>query len=296
MTRMRFTATDGDALARWRALAGRCRRVAQRRHRRRARRAARPPARRSAPPPPPLVVTGADRAADRGPSQRAACRGSTGWRGFFERQTGLPGWAALPSAVLGDLAAHRGDRHVLGHLAPHRQRARRRAARQPGALPDPGRPLRHAAGRGADAWRSRAARPSDAAVYLGSGWWAPAGGLMIAACGAFALTGFPLDDLWHRLFGQDVTLWGPTHLMLIGGGSLATLGAMALITEAMAAKRRATRSRRVAAGPAASGARSWSAASSWRSPPSRASSTSACPSSGSSSTRRSRCSPPASAS
>ena len=30
-------------------------------------------------------------------------------------------------------------------------------------------------------------------------------------------SGFPLDDVWHRLFGQDVTLWGPTHLMLIGG-------------------------------------------------------------------------------
>ena len=80
-------------------------------------------------------------------------------------------------------------------------------------------------------------RPSDAAMHLGGGWWAPAGGLMIAACGAFALAGFPLDDLWHRLFGQDVTLWGPTHLMLIGGGSLATLGAMALTTEALAAKR-----------------------------------------------------------
>ena len=35
----------------------------------------------------------------------------------------------------------------------------------------------------------------------------------------FALVGFPLDDGWHRLFGQDVTLWGPTHLMLIGGAS-----------------------------------------------------------------------------
>ena len=43
------------------------------------------------------------------------------------------------------------------------------------------------------------------------------GGVLICACGAFALLGFPLDDLWHRLFGQDVTLWGPTHLMLIGG-------------------------------------------------------------------------------
>ena len=37
------------------------------------------------------------------------------------------------------------------------------------------------------------------------------------ASAAFALIGFPLDDVWHRIFGQDVTLWGPTHLMLIGG-------------------------------------------------------------------------------
>ena len=46
------------------------------------------------------------------------------------------------------------------------------------------------------------------AVPLGGDWWAPVGGLMIAAaCGARA-HGFPLDDLWHRIFGQDVTLWG----------------------------------------------------------------------------------------
>ena len=40
---------------------------------------------------------------------------------------------------------------------------------------------------------------------------------MLFACASFSLLGFPLDDGWHRIFGQDVTLWGPTHLMLIGG-------------------------------------------------------------------------------
>ena len=44
--------------------------------------------------------------------------------------------------------------------------------------------------------------------------------------------GFPLDDVWHRIFGQDVTLWGPTHLMLIGGAGLALLGNMTLLAEA----------------------------------------------------------------
>ena len=45
----------------------------------------------------------------------------------------------------GGVAADRGARDVLGHLAPHRQRARRRPARQPGPLPDPDRPVRRAA-------------------------------------------------------------------------------------------------------------------------------------------------------
>ena len=49
---------------------------------------------------------------------------------------------------------------------------------------------------------------------------APVGGLLLILCGAFALTGFPLDDVWHRMFGQDVTLWGPTHLIMINGAIL----------------------------------------------------------------------------
>src|SRR4029077_11132912 len=54
---------------------------------------------------------------------------------------------------------------------------------------------------------------------------------MITACGASSLAAFPLDDIWHRIFGQDVTLWGPTHLMLIGGASPSVLGAWALHAE-----------------------------------------------------------------
>ncbi len=46
----------------------------------------------------------------------------------------------------GRLAARGRARHVLGHLAAHRQRPRPRAARQPGALPDSRRALRRARG------------------------------------------------------------------------------------------------------------------------------------------------------
>src|SRR3954471_6456894 len=50
------------------------------------------------------------------------------------------------------------------------------------------------------------------------------GGVVMLVCGAVALIGFPLDAIWHALFGEDVTLWGPTHLLMIGGAGLSTLG------------------------------------------------------------------------
>jgi len=78
-------------------------------------------------------------------------------------------------------------------------------------------------------------KPSRVAVRLADGWYAPLGGCLIAACGTFALIGFPLDDVWHRLFGQDVTLWGPTHLMLIGGAAMTLIGLAVLFVEARGA-------------------------------------------------------------
>ena len=74
-------------------------------------------------------------------------------------------------------------------------------------------------------------RPSSTAIRIGRDWDAPLGGVLICAAGAFALTGFPLDDIWHRLFGQDVTLWGPTHLMLIGGAAMTLIGIAVLLVE-----------------------------------------------------------------
>jgi hypothetical protein len=54
-------------------------------------------------------------------------------------------------------------------------------------------------------------------IKLTKGWRIPCSAALVTVCGTFALVGFPLDDLWHRLFGEDVTLWGPTHLLMIGG-------------------------------------------------------------------------------
>ena len=152
---------------------------------------------------------------------------------WADRHTGLPAWASVPSMLLGIslLTA------VLGmywDISLHIDNGR-----DAGPLANPAHYLILIGLYGVlvagvmSIALAGTERPAKTAVHLGGDWWAPVGGLMMAACGAFALTGFPLDDMWHRLFGQDVTLWGPTHLMLIGGASLATLGGMVLMGEAI---------------------------------------------------------------
>ncbi|MEU5882997.1 hypothetical protein [Spirillospora sp. NPDC047279] len=79
-------------------------------------------------------------------------------------------------------------------------------------------------------------RPGGAAVRITRHWYAPAGGVLLAGAGFYALLGFPLDDVWHRIFGQDVTLWGPTHLMLIGGAGLSLVAMMILEREGRRAR------------------------------------------------------------
>src|SRR3954465_8263312 len=148
---------------------------------------------------------------------------------WSERQTGLPAWASVPSMLLGIplLVA------VLGmywDISLHIDNGR-----DPGPLANPAHYLILVGlygvlvSGGLSIVLAGPERPSKTAIHIGGDWWAPVGGTMMAACGAFALSGFPLDDMWHRLFGQDVTLWGPTHLMLIGGASLATLGGLVLM-------------------------------------------------------------------
>lgn len=60
----------------------------------------------------------------------------------------------------------------------------------------------------------------------------PYGAVFAIAAGLFTLIGFPFDFAWHALFGEDVTLWGPSHLQLIGGGALSVLGFVILAFEA----------------------------------------------------------------
>ena len=156
------------------------------------------------------------------------------WAALAERVSGLPGWVVLPAA-LSTLSLITAVFGMYWDISLHID-----DGRDPGPLANPAHyfillGLFGIFSAGFFAMVLPKQRPSATAVRLGHDWYAPLGGVLMCACGAFSLMGFPLDDMWHRLFGQDVTLWGPTHLMLIGGASMTLVGMAVLLVEGMRA-------------------------------------------------------------
>lgn len=148
----------------------------------------------------------------------------------FESFFGVPGWSALPSTI-GTTALVVALFGMYWDISLHIDNGR-----DPGPLANPAHYFILAGlfgifSAGFIAMVLPRERPSAVSIRLGRDWWAPLGGVLICACGMFSLIGFPLDDLWHRIFGQDVTLWGPTHLMLIGGAAMALVGNAVLAVE-----------------------------------------------------------------
>lgn len=151
---------------------------------------------------------------------------------FAGRQANLPAWAALPLTVLtvSLLAAVFG---LYWDISLHLSKGR-----DAGPLANPSHYFIlvgllgvFSAGVLAIAMPKPGTKPSPWSIKLSDSWYAPVGGVLIATSAAFGLIGFPLDDLWHRMFGQDVTLWGPTHLLMLAGAGLTVVGATVLLTE-----------------------------------------------------------------
>jgi hypothetical protein len=156
------------------------------------------------------------------------------------RALGMEPWAALPFLV-GTLALGSGAFGVFWDISLHID-----TGRDPGPLANPSHYFIllalygiFAAGLISCALHENAERPSPVALKLPgpTGLSVPVGGALLITCGAFALTGFPLDDFWHRMFGQDVTLWGPTHLVMINGAILSVPVLAVLALEARRARR-----------------------------------------------------------
>ncbi len=154
---------------------------------------------------------------------------------FSERVSGLPAWSALPSAVAGSslvIAVFGFYWDVAKHIDTGRDPGPFGTAAHYPILVG----LFGIALGGFLAIVIGTPEKVPTSVRLTSSWRAPLGGLLIFLCGGFALLGFPLDDVWHTLFGEDVTLWGPTHVLMIGGASLATLGVWVLLVEGQRAR------------------------------------------------------------
>src|SRR6266851_10313117 len=58
---------------------------------------------------------------------------------------------------------------------------------------------------------------------------------------ALTILAAPIDDLWHRLFGIDVTLWSPPHLLGLAGAQINSLACLLIAREAWPAGSRARR-------------------------------------------------------
>src|SRR6058998_3133426 len=74
-----------------------------------------------------------------------------------------------------------------------------------------------------ETWRTRRrAPPPDAVTVVGL---AGTRGFHLAWWGiAIVILAAPIDDLWHRLFGIDVTLWSLPHLLALAGSQVSNLG------------------------------------------------------------------------
>lgn len=55
--------------------------------------------------------------------------------------------------------------------------------------------------------------------------------LPLWALGVGAVSGFPIDDLWHREYGVDVTMWSPPHMLMILGATFTGLAVWLVLAD-----------------------------------------------------------------
>ena len=148
--------------------------------------------------------------------------------GSIQRATGVPGWASLPTLVafaslLPGLFVMNTD--IAVHIDFGRDTTLLTPSHTIGVVAVHGMLL------GAALAVLLYPQSSDRGLRI-LGWLCPYGAVFAIAAGLFTLIGFPFDFAWHEMFGEDVTLWGPSHLQLIGGGALGVLGFVILAFEA----------------------------------------------------------------
>jgi hypothetical protein len=92
-----------------------------------------------------------------------------------------------------------------------------------------------------ESWRRAPGTPSLFGVFR-----APLG-LFVTGFGILTLVvSAPLDNYWHELYGLDVTLWAPFHVMGLIGGLVAVIGVVYAFAADLAQRRRRALSGQVA--------------------------------------------------
>lgn len=88
-------------------------------------------------------------------------------------------------------------------------------------------------------YRRNAAGVSDVTTWPVLGLFRAPLGFIVAGCGtAVLLAAAPLDNWWHLLYGIDVALWTPFHMMGVFGALIATVGSIYAFAALAAGDRR----------------------------------------------------------
>jgi hypothetical protein len=85
-------------------------------------------------------------------------------------------------------------------------------------------------------------------------WRVPFGCAGLLAMGALAVTGYWVDEFWHAIYGLDVTMWSPPHMLMIGSAMFSPVAIWLVLSEGGRAPHGATVDASGAGGDRAAGA------------------------------------------
>ncbi len=145
----------------------------------------------------------------------------------LQRLTGIPGWAgvAIGTALYGLLVAGQGFySDVAWHIALGRDKSLFTA-------PHSGILLGLVMILGGAVVGTLVATFEGVEGRRVGGLRVPTSLLPLWALGVGAVLGFPLDDVWHAEYGVDVTMWSPTHMLMILGATFTGLAAWLILAE-----------------------------------------------------------------
>jgi hypothetical protein len=96
-------------------------------------------------------------------------------------------------------------------------------------------------------WARRNPLVAEHTVPFAGVFNASLGGYVAGFAALDAAVAFPLDAYWHALYGIDVSIWAPFHVMILGGMAMTALGGAYLLASAggLAAAQGAVAARRL---------------------------------------------------